>query len=79
MCASIQESIPRLLTVSELAEQLGVSTHRLKYAIEQYKIEPTRRVGIIRVWAEDKVPQIVSALASIAAHRARAEGEQFRS
>jgi hypothetical protein len=63
------ESIPQLMTISELAARFNVSTHRLKYAIEQYHIEPTRRVGIIRVWSEDKLELITSALAAIAGRR----------
>ncbi|HOA73883.1 MAG TPA: hypothetical protein PL151_04215 [Phycisphaerae bacterium] len=66
---AVPGSIPRLLTIGEIAECLDVSMHRLKYAIDQYKIAPDRRVGIIRVWSEQKLPLIESALAKIAEHR----------
>lgn len=69
MCDAVQEPSPRLLTIGEIAERLGVSMHRLKYAIDQYKIPPDRRVGIIRVWSEEKLPLIASALAKIAENR----------
>jgi DNA-binding transcriptional MerR regulator len=69
MCDAVQEPVPRLLTIGEIAERLGVSMHRLKYAIDQYKIVPDRRVGIIRVWSENKLPLIESALAKIAENR----------
>jgi hypothetical protein len=59
----------RLLTLGQLAERLDVSTHRLKYAIDQYRIAPATRVGIIRVWSEDAIPLIRSALARIASNR----------
>lgn len=66
---AIQEPTPRLLTIGEIADRLDVSMHRLKYAIDQYKIAPDRRVGIIRVWSEQKLPLIESALAKIAENR----------
>lgn len=69
MCDAVQEPLPRLLTIGEIAERLDVSMHRLKYAIDQYKIVPDRRVGIIRVWSEDKLPLIERALAKIAENR----------
>ena len=58
-----------LFTLGQLAEKLDVSTHQLKYAIEQYRIKPKMRVGIIRVWSEDSIPLIESALARIQANR----------
>ncbi len=72
------EPMRALLTIGDLANLLGVSIHRLKYAIEQYKIEPTRRVGIIRVWSEDKVPLIENALARIAAKKSGPIRRDFR-
>ena len=63
------ESDHHLLTVSQLSERLNVSTHQLKYAIDQYRIAPTTRVGIIRVWSETDIPLIKSALARIASNR----------
>lgn len=63
------ETSPRMLTLGQLAQRLDVSTHRLKYAVDQYRITPTTRVGILRVWSEDAIPLIQSALARIAANR----------
>lgn len=65
----MSDFIPKLMTIGELAIRLGVSTHRLKYAIDQYHIEPTRRVGIIRVWSEDQIFLIESALSKIGRKR----------
>ena len=59
----------KLLTLGQLAERLNVSTHQLKYAIDQYRIAPVTRVGIIRVWSEDDIPRIKSALDRVAANR----------
>jgi hypothetical protein len=58
-----------LLTLGQLAKRLSVSTHRLKYALDQYDIAPIARVGILRVWSEDDIPRIKSALARIAENR----------
>lgn len=58
-----------LLTLGQLAERVGVSTHRLKYAIDQYHVEPRMRIGITRVWSEDSIPLVKSALARIASNR----------
>ncbi len=58
-----------LLTLGQIAARLNVSTHRVKYAIDQYHIEPTTRVGILRAWTEDRIPLIESALRRIAARR----------
>jgi DNA-binding transcriptional MerR regulator len=66
---AVQEPTPHLMTIGEIAERLDVSMHRLKYAIDQYKITPDRRVGIIRVWSEHKLPLIENALAKIAENR----------
>jgi len=62
-----------LLTLGQLANRLGVSTHRLKYAIDQYRIAPVSRVGIIRVWSDDSIPLIRSALARIASNKRGAQ------
>lgn len=59
----------QLLTLGQLAERVGVSTHQVKYAIDQYRIEPRMRVGITRVWSEDSIPLVKSALARIASNR----------
>lgn len=59
----------QFLTLGELATQLSTSKHQVKYAIDQYRIEPAMRIGIIRVWSEDSIPLIQSALSRIAANR----------
>ena len=58
-----------LLTLGQLAERVGASTHRVKYALDQYRIKPAGRIGILRVWTEDSIPLVKSALARIAANR----------
>ena len=64
------DTTPReLLTLGQLARRFDVSTHQLKYAVDQYRIEPVMRAGIIRLWSEDAIPLIKSALDRIAANR----------
>jgi hypothetical protein len=58
-----------LLTLGQLADRLNTSTHRIKYAVDQYRITPAMRIGITRVWSEDSIPLIKSALARIASNR----------
>lgn len=62
------------LTLGQLCERLrreGVeaSQHQVKYALDAYHIEPLGRVGILRVWGEDAVPRLRSALVRIAERR----------
>ena len=59
---------PTLFTLGQLAERLDVPTHRLKYAIETNRIKPRFRVGITRVWVEEDLPGIRSALARVASN-----------
>ena len=60
---------PTLFTLGQLAERLDVPIHRLKYAIDIHGIKPRFRIGITRVWADEDVPRIKSALARVAANR----------
>ena len=64
--------IPSLLTVGQIAKQLGVDTHRVAYVIRSRRIQPCGRAGIFRVFDEAAVHWIASELRRIAADR----GEQ---
>ena len=55
----------RLLTALR-ARAEGIPKHRVEYAIDSYRIEPTQRGGIIRLFDADKVDVIRSALRRIA-------------
>ncbi len=65
----------RLFTLGQLPDEVRrsggpeVSVHQVKYAIDRYRIEPTTRVGIIRVWSEEAIPKITIALTQVAANR----------
>lgn len=45
------------------------SRRQIEYAIQEHGIEPAGRVGIIRIWSEDAIPRIKSALVRIAQNR----------
>lgn len=55
-------TINELLTLTEIARRLNEVPHRVRYAIERYPVQPVQRAGIIRLFSEDQLPQIESAL-----------------
>ncbi len=57
------------LTLGQIADRLGVTSHRIAYAVTQYNIHPSGRVGILRVWSIEDLPRIESALKRIADNR----------
>lgn len=65
---------PMPLTTGQIAERLKMPVHRVEYIIESRNIEPTNRVGNIRVFDEAAVKLIEKAAAKIAADAARAKG-----
>ena len=69
MMQAVTPAGERLLTLGQLASELGTTTYQLKYAIDQHRIEPLARVGILRVWSERSIPRMGRALASVARNR----------
>ncbi len=65
--ATISETT--FLTLGQLARRMRVSIHRIKYAVDQHRVEPAMRVGITRVWRPDQIPAIESALRRVASNR----------
>jgi hypothetical protein len=57
--------IPSLLTVGQIAKQLGVDTHRVAYVIRSRRIQPCGRAGIFRVFDDPAVARIASELRRI--------------
>ncbi len=55
-----------LKTVGDIARDEGIPPHRVAYAIETYRIEPTQRAGILRLYDASKIVTIRSALRRIA-------------
>ena len=60
---------PPLLTIGDIARLCRVRLHQAKYAIQEYRIEPRQRAGIIRLWSVEDLPHIQSALNRIAERR----------
>lgn len=63
-----------LLTLGELENRVreripSAKRHQIEYAIDRYRIEPVRRVGIIRVWSPEAVRLVESALKRTASDR----------
>jgi hypothetical protein len=69
------EVISADLTIRDLKGRCpGSSIHQVKYALDQYDIQPRRRIGIIRLWSEEDVARVQSALKRIASRREVAGG-----
>jgi hypothetical protein len=58
-----------LLTLTEVADRIGRPNARVKYAIDVYRIPPYQRAGIIRLWREEDIPEIQSAIARVESRR----------
>ena len=54
-----------LMTVGDVARQLGLSQSRVNYAIDKAGIRERGRAGILRLFSPDQVPVIRAALATI--------------
>jgi hypothetical protein len=58
-------------TIGWIAESLGEPIHRVEYIIRSRQIQPDSVVGIIRVFGDEAVEQIASALREIDERRER--------
>ena len=58
---------PKLLTLGDVARRKGLPEHIVKYAINSRGIKPVQRAGVIRLYSEDSLPAIESALRSTGA------------
>jgi DNA-binding transcriptional MerR regulator len=56
---------PAMPTVGEIAQRLGVSTHRVTYVIDSRRIQPVGWAGNRKVYTEADVQHIASELARI--------------
>ena len=61
----MRTTAPPLPTVGEIARRLGQPVHRIEYVIRSRRIRPEGRAGGLRVFSEQAVEQISSALAAI--------------
>lgn len=54
-----------LLTVGDVARELGEPRPRVQYAIEKIGIHERSRAGILRLFSRDQLPSIRAALETI--------------
>jgi hypothetical protein len=63
-----------LLTITDIEREIRadfpcVRRHHLTYALREYRIEPSQRAGIIRLWHRNQLDAIRGALVRIADRR----------
>ena len=58
-----------LLTISQIADQLGEPPQRVDYIIRKHRLKPQDRVGIIRLFGEKQVEAIKEGLYGIQIRR----------
>ena len=63
--------VSNVVTVSQIADQLGEPPQRVGYIIRKYRIKPVQRVGIIRLFDERQVKAIKQGLFGIQIRRDR--------
>jgi hypothetical protein len=49
-------------TLPDIARRLDAKLHRVRYVVQEYRIEPAERIGIIRLWGDAQVDAIRAAL-----------------
>lgn len=54
-----------LMTIGEIARQLGVPRPRLDYALEKAGIRERGRAGILRLFAPEQIPVMEAALKTV--------------
>ena len=59
------------LSISDMAAELGLPPHRVRYAASSRGIEPTGTVGGVPFWTQEQFISIKSALSETARHRCR--------
>ena len=62
-------AVKRLLTIGEIASQLGVPAHRVGYVIRTREIIPAGRAGISRVFSDADLARIDSELKRIESNK----------
>ena len=62
-------AVESLLTIGQLAQQLGQPTHRVTYIINSRGIEPVRRAGVIRLFDAGVLDRVQGEMDLIAARR----------
>ena len=60
-----------LLTVGDVARQIGVPRSRLDYAIDKAGIRERSRAGILRLFSSDQIPVMEAALTAVRSRRSK--------
>lgn len=58
-----------VLTVGQIADQLGQPPSRVAYLIAKHRIKPVGRVGIIRLFSEQQIEAIRRSLQELQSRR----------
>lgn len=61
----MQTTIGSVLTLGDIARELGEPEHRVKHIINSRRIEPVRRIGIIRLFPATAVGAVRQELDTI--------------
>lgn len=59
-----------LLTLTQVADEIGERPSRVRHAVNTYRIEAAQRAGIVRLFRRDQVGEIRAAVRRVA-ERAR--------
>ena len=59
-----------LLTIGDIARQLGIARSRLDYAVAKVGIRERGRAGILRLYGHDQIPSMRAALESVRPYKA---------
>ena len=54
-----------LFTVGQIADQLNQPPARIAYMISKFRIKPTQRVGILRLFSQEQVKGIKQSLSKM--------------
>lgn len=65
-----------LLTVGEVAAEIGIPVYTVQYAISQDSIQPRQRAGIYRLFGRDQITAIKEAVERSATRERRVKQAQ---
>lgn len=69
MDATMEQEVETLLTIRDVARECDARVHRVRYVVDELGITARRRVGMVRLWTRDQLPEIRAALARTAEGR----------
>ena len=57
--------MPKLFSLQDVARRLGKPYHVVRYAVAAVDLQPAQRVGIVRLWTEEQIAEIVDAMGRV--------------